>query len=104
MIRTDYNKIAPIYNERYTDNYLPNIENEIKQIILSNKCNNILEAGCGTGRWVSSLYNENTKVFGLDYSFEMLKVSKHSKLNLNVVNADAVNFPLKIIYLIWHFV
>ncbi len=95
MIRTDYNKIAPIYNERYTDNYLPNIENEIKQIILSNKCNNILEAGCGTGRWVSSLYNENTKVFGLDYSFEMLKVSKHSKLNLNVVNADAVNFPFK---------
>ena len=95
MIITDYNKIAPIYNERYTDNYLLNIENELKQLILSNKYKNILEAGCGTGRWISSLDNENNKVFGLDYSFEMLKVSNHGKLNLNVVNADAVNIPFK---------
>lgn len=95
MIITDYNKIAPNYNERYTDNYLLGIENELKQLILLNKCKNILESGCGTGRWISSLDNENKKVFGLDYSFEMLKVSNHSKLNLNVVNADAVNIPFK---------
>lgn len=95
MILTDYNKIAPIYNKRYTDNYLLNIENKIKQLILLNECKNILEAGCGTGRWISSLDNENNKVFGLDYSFEMLKVSNHSKLNLKVVNADAVNIPFK---------
>jgi ubiquinone/menaquinone biosynthesis C-methylase UbiE len=95
MIITDYNKIAPIYNERYTDNYLLNIENEIKQLILLNKHKNLLEAGCGTGRWISSLDNKNNKVFGLDFSFEMLKVSNHSKLNLNVVNADAVNIPFK---------
>jgi len=95
MIITDYNRIAPIYNKRYTGNYLLNIENEIEQLILSNNYKNILETGCGTGRWISSLDNENNKVFGLDYSFEMLKVSNHSKLNLNVVNADAVTIPFK---------
>ena len=95
MIMTDYNKIAPIYNERYTDNYLLNIENEIKQIILLNEYENILEAGCGTGRWISSLDNENNKVFGLDYSFEMLKIVNRSKSRFNVVNANAVNIPFK---------
>jgi ubiquinone/menaquinone biosynthesis C-methylase UbiE len=95
MIITDYNKIAPIYDKRYTDNYLLNIENEIKQLILLNGYKNILEAGCGTGRWINSLENENNKVVGLDYSFEMLKIVNRSKRKLNVVNADAVNIPFK---------
>ena len=95
MIRTDYKKIAPTYNSRYTGNYLVNIENEIKNIISSNAYKNTLEAGCGTGRWISSLKDENTKIFGLDYSFEMLKISSKDGQSLNLINADAVHIPFK---------
>ncbi len=44
MQKTDYKQIAPTYNNRYEKNYLVNIENEIKNIILTNKCKAILEA------------------------------------------------------------
>ncbi len=95
MQKTDYSKIANTYNKRYNANYLVNIENEIKSIITSNNYRTILETGCGTGRWISSLENDNKKVFGLDYSFDMMKISTSDKSNLNFVNADAVYFPFK---------
>ena len=34
-------------------------------------------------------------VFGLDYSFDMMKIPKVGKSNLNLVNADAVHIPFK---------
>lgn len=95
MIETDYNKIAPTYNSRYTTNYLVKIENEIHNIIATNKHKNILEAGCGTGRWIGSLKKDKAKVFGLDYSIEMLKISRNNEQNLNLINADAGYIPFK---------
>ena len=95
MIRTDYNKIAATYDTRYTDNYLVKIENEIQNIISFNSYKYILEAGCGTGRWIISLKNKDTKIFGLDYSFEMLKISRKNGQSSNLINADAVHIPFK---------
>jgi ubiquinone/menaquinone biosynthesis C-methylase UbiE len=95
MQKTDYGKIANIYNKRYSLDYLVNIEKEIKSIITSNNYKTILEAGCGTGRWIISLEGTGKKVFGLDYSFDMIEISKAEKLRLNLVNADAVHIPFK---------
>lgn len=95
MQKTDYNKIAATYNKRYEVKYLDNIENEIKNLIVSNNCKNILEAGCGTGKWINALDNNDQNIFGLDYSFEMLKISKDYKSKINLVNADAVHIPFK---------
>ncbi len=95
MIRTNYKKIASTYNRRYSNNYLVNIENEIKNLIASNNYKTILEAGCGTGRWIGRIGNESNKVFGLDYSLDMLKISSSEQSNLSIVNADAVHFPFK---------
>lgn len=95
MIRTDYKKIASTYNRRYSDNYLVNIENEIKGLIVSNNYKKILEAGCGTGKWISKIGNESNKVFGLDYSLDMLKIHGSDRSNLNVINADAIQIPFK---------
>ena len=95
MQKTDYAKIAATYNNRYVDNYLPDIETSLKSIIESNGYKTILEAGCGTGRWISSLEEVSKKVFGLDYSFDMMKIPKVGKSNLNLVNADAVHIPFK---------
>lgn len=95
MQKTDYSKIADTYNKRYVDNYLPHIETSLKSLIKSNKYKTILEAGCGTGRWISSLEEVSNKVFGLDYSFDMLKIPKADKSYLNLVNADALHIPFK---------
>lgn len=95
MIKTDYSKIAKTYNKRYTSNYLTNIENEIINLISNNNYNNILEAGCGTGRWIKSLKDFNKNVFGMDYSYDMLKIPKDNNGNLNVVNGNAVEIPFK---------
>jgi SAM-dependent methyltransferase len=95
MIKTNYSKIAATYNSRYTTNYLVNIENEIKNLISFNNYKTVLEAGCGTGRWIKSLYNYPQNVFGLDYSLEMLKISKTDEPNLNILNANAICVPFK---------
>jgi len=95
MQKTDYEKIASTYNKRYESNYLPNIEIELKRIIAENNFSNILEAGCGTGRWIQSLNADNLKVFGLDFSFEMLKIQQKNYFNFNIINADADFIPFK---------
>jgi len=95
MQKTDYKQIAPTYNNRYEKNYLVNIENEIRNIILINKCKGILEAGCGTGRWISSLRGDSKNIFGLDYSIDMMKIPKAEKSYLNLINANAVHIPFK---------
>jgi len=95
MQRTDYAKIAGTYNNRYNVNYLINVGKEIKSIITLNNYKVILEAGSGTGRWISSLEDESKKIFGLDYSLDMMKIPKVDKPYLNLVNADAVHIPFK---------
>ena len=95
MKKTDYSKIANTYNKRYNENYLVNIEKEINSIITSNNYKTILEAGCGTGRWISSLKDNNINIFGLDYSLDMIKIPKYERLHGKLVNADAVDIPFK---------
>jgi ubiquinone/menaquinone biosynthesis C-methylase UbiE len=95
MLKTDYGKIANTYNKRYKSNSLSNIEIELIRIISENNYKNILEAGCGTGRWINSLDQKKLTVFGLDFSFDMLKISKHDKTKLSILNADADFIPFK---------
>jgi ubiquinone/menaquinone biosynthesis C-methylase UbiE len=95
MQKTDYGKIANTYNKRYSFNYLPNIEIELKKVIEENRYKNILEAGCGTGRWIKCLNDNEINVYGLDYSFEMLTIPKQEKPDLNIINATAVEIPFK---------
>lgn len=95
MIKTDYNNLALTYNRRYADNNLENVEVELINLITLNNYRTILEAGCGTGRWIGSIKYKNTKTFGLDYAYEMLKIAKTNNSYLNLVNADAISLPLK---------
>ena len=95
MQKTDYDKIASTYNQRYSFNYLVNIERELKNLITTNNYKNILEAGCGTGKWINSIMNKYVNVLGLDYSLEMLKIPKYDQPNLKLINADATQIPVK---------
>ena len=95
MQKTDYSKIAQTYNNRYKENYLSNIEDLLKQLIRKNKYKIILEAGCGTGKWIKSLEDLNLKVIGLDYSLEMLKSFDKEDSNAKIINADACSIPIE---------
>lgn len=55
----------------------------------------ILDIGCGTGRFISDLAKNflQARIFGLDASFEMVKIS-HAKTSGCVV-ADAGNLPFR---------
>lgn len=95
MQKTDYSKIAATYKNRYVKSYLPGIEKEIINIIQVNDYKTILEAGCGTGRWINSLDQLKHNVFGLDYSIDMLKIPREEFPALKLINADADFIPLK---------
>ena len=92
-IKTDYNKIASSYNERYSVNYLTEVEKSLLNTASDNNIKTILEAGCGTGRWLNSLNKLNKKLFGLDYSIQMLRIAKSEISETELVNADACYLP-----------
>lgn len=92
-IKTDYNNIAKSYNERYTVNYLNRIEKSLLDIASNHKIFSILEAGCGTGRWLNALSGLNKNLFGLDYSFGMLKIASSENRISNLVNGNACFLP-----------
>lgn len=93
-IKTNYNRIASSYDERYSVNYLNRVEASLLSIAAEKNISSILEAGCGTGRWLKSLEQLNKKMYGLDYSLEMLKIANREKSDFNLINADAVRLPL----------
>lgn len=92
-IKTNYNEIASMYDERYKANYLTAVEKSLIKIASENNVYKILEVGCGTGRWFKSLNTYNKNLFGLDYSIQMLKIAKNANNIDGLVNADASNLP-----------
>ena len=54
----------------------------------------VLEVACGTGRITDFLLTEGFNVIGMDFSVEMLKISK-KKVNAQFFRSDALNLPLR---------
>ncbi|MDY0081651.1 MAG: methyltransferase domain-containing protein [Ignavibacteriaceae bacterium] len=95
MHKTDYSKIAGTYDNRYKENYLSSIDKLLKQVIFDNGYKIILEAGCGTGKWIKSFDDLGLKVFGLDYSLDMLKMFDRGDSKAQMINTDACSIPVK---------
>lgn len=92
-VKTNYNKLASSYNERYSVNYLTEVEKSLLNTASDKNIKTILEAGCGTGRWLNSLSKLNKKLFGLDFSIQMLRIAKSEISETELVNADACYLP-----------
>lgn len=92
-LKTNYNQTASEYDERYKSNYLTGVEQNLLSIASDKMIRSILEVGCGTGRWLKALNSLNKKLFGLDYSIEMLKIAAAEHKKLSLTNADACRFP-----------
>ncbi|RJP70100.1 MAG: class I SAM-dependent methyltransferase [Ignavibacteriales bacterium] len=93
--KTDYNKIASTYNQRYEINNLDGIDKALNKLVKKYKPNNLLEAGCGTGRWLSELSDKNVFCIGLDRSVNMMNQTRGNNSAVQFVNGDAVRVPIK---------
>lgn len=95
MDKVDYNTIASTYNQRYDVDKLGGITKALNELIARYKTNNILEVGCGTGRWLADLNLPNTLTIGLDRSRNMITEARQNKISIPFVNGDAICIPVK---------
>ncbi|HPN37724.1 MAG TPA: class I SAM-dependent methyltransferase [Melioribacteraceae bacterium] len=92
-MKTDYNRVSKIYDERYKTSKLPGIVNKLQSITDRDKSQKIIEIGCGTGYWLSNIDKINI-LYGLDLSLGMLKKAKINE-GLNLFCGDANKLPIK---------
>lgn len=57
----------------------------------------VMEAGCGTGRFIPDMANKGYVVFGIDLSHHMLRMAgkkiKNKKFNCSIIRADISHLP-----------
>ena len=91
--RTNYTPIASHYNRRYAQNPLAGVARELQALVQQNQARDVLEVGCGTGRWVSELHAVTRQMVGLDYSFSMLQQAREQAPVFQLTNGDANHLP-----------
>jgi predicted TPR repeat methyltransferase len=77
MDTKDYDRIATSYDIRFKKDDMISIINLLRNIITTRNYKNILEFGCGTGKWISEISAPNFQVFGIDLSLGMLNEAKN---------------------------
>lgn len=93
--KLDYNRLAGTYHRRYKDNDLKGIETALLGLAESHEAKDILEVGCGTGRWIEALRQAGRLVFGVDSSTEMVAQAATRTGLRNLVAADANQLPFR---------
>ena len=91
--RVNYNAIAPNYHERYTQNPLAGVARELRALVDQSGARDVLEVGCGTGRWVMELQPSVRRMCGLDFSLGMLQQAQAQDSAAQWVNGDANHLP-----------
>lgn len=92
--KVNYDVISPFYNQRYNSNPLSGIQNYLQNILEETSPQRILEAGCGTGHWLSVLSKFQSQLFGVDLSIGMLKQFENSSKPFCICGS-ADNLPLR---------
>ncbi len=91
-----YDSLAENYDKRYENSRMSETARALKETIERNNYTNVIEVGCGSGRWLREIKNANRKIYGLDISIEMLKkVARSNGNEFVLINASADNLPLK---------
>ncbi len=92
---TDYNRIASTYNQRYEVDRLDGISKVLSDLFNKYNFKNILEIGCGTGRWLAELTKQNNLCVGLDRSIRMIHEARKSETVIPFLVGDALKLPFK---------
>lgn len=89
----NYDMIAPKYDARYAQNSLVEVSRELHELVTKSRARDVLEVGCGTGRWVIELRPLVQRIVGLDFSFGMLEQARAQNDTLLLTNGDANHLP-----------
>ena len=90
--RVDYDQIATSYNLRYGALQYEGSASTVLSLARAGPAEWILDAGCGTGHWLTELQAVSPYVYGLDSSTRMLQQT-HPELRDRLVCGEAGHLP-----------
>jgi len=91
--QVDYNSLAPAYHQRYQSNRLEGVAQALLELAQEKRPSRVLEAGCGTGRWLESLVEAQVWAAGLDLSTGMLVQALQAGRGQHLVCGRASQLP-----------
>jgi len=92
----NYDALAPTYNQRFADDKdRPATARVLTNLVRDRGAQTILEAGCGTGRWLAELRTLTEHCYGLDPSRGMLAQARtrNTQLRLTRGRGEYLPFP-----------
>lgn len=84
MARINYDQISKRYDERYRVNRFEGVTTTLLDFVAATRAHDVLEVGCGTGRWITDLPAEAAEGCGLDLSLGMLRKAHEKSTNLSL--------------------
>lgn len=93
MAPTDYDELAPGYDQRYRDRSYPGVRATLIELF-GGASAPVVEVGCGTAQWVAALAAAATRVLGLDASAAMLSAGR-VRATGRLARATAARLPLR---------
>ena len=93
--RVDYDRIAPAYDERFQASQLDPVGAAMAELARQIEAGQVLEVGCGTGRWLDELGAESRHLIGLDLSSGMLAEARRRCSDLCLVQGRGGRLPFR---------
>ncbi|WP_437306345.1 class I SAM-dependent methyltransferase [Sorangium sp. So ce388] len=94
MGKTDYERIAAVFDRRYQGGAYAGIEQVVLDVLESSPGRRALEVGCGTGHWLKLLHERGYEVTGLDASPAMLEQARARLPAATLLHGTAERLPL----------
>jgi ubiquinone/menaquinone biosynthesis C-methylase UbiE len=95
--RVNYDEVAPTFDGRYSTERRRlakrAIAGALTALAQGIKAGRVLEAGCGTGRWLAEWDGAHCRAFGLDFSHGMLAKAREQRNLLELARGDACRLP-----------
>jgi SAM-dependent methyltransferase len=91
--QVDYDCIAPTYDRRYEGGGMRGTATALLALAEELGAHQILEVGCGTGRWLAELRSVSDYLYGLDLSAGMLAQARRREAPLRLVRGRAGQLP-----------
>jgi ubiquinone/menaquinone biosynthesis C-methylase UbiE len=92
---TDYDSISSQYDRRYQGQEYPGTERALVEFIGGDSKLDVLEVGCGTGRWLKVLQERAGFLTGVDLSANMLNRAQSETSEVPLVQGRAEELPYR---------
>jgi ubiquinone/menaquinone biosynthesis C-methylase UbiE len=95
MDRVDYDRLAASYDRRYRDGGPAGLAAFVRARCAPADGREVLDVGCGTGRWTAEAMATGRRVVGLDPSAAMLAVARERAPAAALVRGRAESLPFR---------